>query len=149
MAMIITSDSHLDHNLTVGQLEYLKKYFQDRDGFFIETVELPYGTVPCGLIGPATEQGVVEEGSVFYAIRPPRKWASRVLDPAKGWTSLMTTKVTVIAGPAGAHACVLYTAYGGPAAPREPGDPSISSWEELQNSREFWSKHALIMEVKR
>jgi hypothetical protein len=39
--------------------------------------------------------------------------------------------------------CVLFTAYGGPAAPREPGDSSIASWEELTQSRRFWAQHAL------
>ena len=39
--MKITKDSHLDHELTVGQLEYIKRKFANATGFFKETFELP------------------------------------------------------------------------------------------------------------
>ena len=38
------------------------------------------------------------------------------------------------------HACVLYTAFGGPASPQEPGDPGC---KDLAASAEFWREHAL------
>lgn len=38
------------------------------------------------------------------------------------------------------HPCVLYTAFGGPAAPQEPGDPSC---KDLAESATFWREHAL------
>lgn len=38
------------------------------------------------------------------------------------------------------HACVLYTAFGGPLAPQEPGDPGC---KDVEASRRFWSEHAL------
>lgn len=161
--MIITNESHTDHALTTEQIEYIKTRFADRTAFFIETFELPehLGTVEVSLVGPATGGAPVPESAVEYHIRNHRKWASRrIYTPEKPQSRL----VTVIAGPhttcpsggkcTGAvcadyadhveHACVLYTAYGGMAAPREPGDPSIASWEELVTSREFWSQHALI-----
>lgn len=194
--MLITKDSHLDHNLNVGQLDFIKKKFADRKEFFIETFELPeeLGTVEVSLIGPATGGTPVTEDQVCYRIRGDRKWASRahehsesvlretygisgIPDGSQWWDEMTDTVkrlcieapksrlVTVIAGPHTAcpaggactgatcadydshveHACVLYTAYGGPQAPREPGDPSIKSWEELVASREFWSQHALLV----
>lgn len=38
------------------------------------------------------------------------------------------------------HACVLYTAYGGPPAPQEPGDPGC---KDPETSAAFWRQHAL------
>jgi hypothetical protein len=40
------------------------------------------------------------------------------------------------------HACILYTAFGGPLTPKEPGDATLSG-EERQESFKFWSQHAL------
>lgn len=156
---IIEGVSHLDHHLTQAQREHIATVFADRHEFFLETIELPpeLGTVPCSLRGPAVEGAPVPEGAVRYMVRGPRKYASRVIDlaPAPYLDLSLPSQVrtvTVIAGPAGpedglpfAAACVLYTAYGGPGAPREPGDPAISSWEELVASRAFWSEHALLV----
>jgi hypothetical protein len=44
--------------------------------------------------------------------------------------------------------CVLYTAYGGPQAPREPGDPAIKDFAEQAASEIFWSEHALAFGVE-
>lgn len=168
--MKITKDSHLDHELTVGQLDYIKKKFADRTAFFKETFELPtdLGTVPCALIGPAVGMAPIPEDMVGYMIRNGRKCAARVHkdgpkfqaltvseDPAASDSPMQYTwrpfpkvpqvrMVTVIAGPHNGDSCVLYTAYGGPLAPRSPGDPDIQSWDELLESREFWAQHALI-----
>ena len=38
------------------------------------------------------------------------------------------------------HACVLYTAFGGPASPQEPGDPGS---KDPATSAAFWCEHAL------
>jgi hypothetical protein len=142
MPLVITSDSHTDHGLSPAIRDYIVARFADRDGFFIETFELPeeLGTVPCALIGPATGWSPVHEANVRYVVRGGRKCASRVLDADQLTPSRL---VTVIAGPHGDAACVLYTAFGGPKAPREPGDPAIASWDELDASRAFWSEHAL------
>lgn len=47
-------ESHLDHGLSPGQIEYIFKLFEGRSAFFIETIELPQGIgqIPCGLWGP-------------------------------------------------------------------------------------------------
>ncbi len=137
------------------------KKFGDRNAFFKETFELPpeFGTVPCALVGPAVGMPPISEDDVYYIIRGGRKIASRMwsgpIDPsftpsvgdAPRYLAPIQPQVrmlTVIAGPHKDEPCVLYTAYGGPLAPRSPGDNDIASWEELLESREFWSKHALI-----
>jgi hypothetical protein len=44
-----------------------------------------------------------------------------------------------------AHPCMLYTAFGGPLAPKEPGDPTLKD-SEREESEKFWSQHALVEE---
>jgi hypothetical protein len=165
--MIKHRDSHVDHGLAEAQLRYLLDRFADRESFFLETVELPseLGTVPCGLWGPAMGDSPVAEGEVIYAHRGQRTWASRLVERPTRPTRL----VTVVAGPheepcltcrgdglaPGSssrcpedrceggklrHACVLYTAFGGPSAPQEPEDPGC---KDLAKSSAFWRAHAL------
>lgn len=130
------ADTHLDHNLTPEQVDYLFGRFADRDAFFIETVELPpeLGTVPCGLFGPLMGDPPVPEAEVAYARRGAREWESRLVDRAPR----PTRQVTVIAGPHDGLPCVLFTMFGGPVAPREPGDPNAQV-----ESAAFWRDHAL------
>lgn len=136
--------SHLDHGLTSAQLEWLLARFATRNEFFIATEELPenLGTVESLIWGPIVGDNPVEEMSVFYQIRNGRPCASRMVKRPPRRTSI----VTVVAGPTKDEPCVLYTAYGGPAAPREPGDTSIPCWEgpgSVLESRAFWREHAL------
>jgi hypothetical protein len=159
--------SHVDHGLTEDQLRYLLDLFADRQSFFIETITLPreLGTVPCGLYGPVMGDGPIGEDEVMYAPRGTRAWNSRLVElPAR-----QQHEVTVIAGPheeacwhcdgSGGigewkaripcgtctggkvkHACILYTAFGGPLAPQEPGDPAC---KDPAASTAFWREHAL------
>lgn len=161
---IIEGVSHLDHGLTDEQREFIVAYFSARTEFFIETIELPpsLGIVACNLHGPATGGAPVPEAHVHYGIRGARRHASRLIGFDEPTPSLATRLVTVIAGPvlsvpkipeeagesvlATSEPCVLYTAYGGPQAPREPGDAAIASWDELLESRAFWAQHALRAE---
>jgi hypothetical protein len=139
--MIRHDESHVDHGLTSAQLEWLLARFADRDAFFIESVELPQelGTVPCGLYGPDMGDEPVAESDVHYAVRGEREWSSRLVNRP----SRPTRTVTVVAGPFEEHACVLYTAYGGPCSPQEPGDPGC---KDKASSEQFWSQHALAAE---
>ena len=136
--MIITNDSHLDHALSAGMLAHILGAFADRDAFFIETIELPaeLGTVPCGLHGPAMGDEPVMPGECHHAKRPGREYVSRLCERDVRQTRLLT----VVAGPHDGHACILYTAYGGPIAPQEPGDPSC---RDKAASMSWWSDHAL------
>jgi hypothetical protein len=54
-----------------------------------------------------------------------------------------TRQLTIVAGPHGDEPCVLYTAYGGPEAPREPGDPDIPGHSARDAAAVFWADHAL------
>lgn len=136
--MIRHRDSHVDHGLTEPQLRYLLDRFADRRTFFIETITLPaeLGTVPCGLYGPLMGDLAISEDEVAYSRRGERVWGSRLIAlPAR-----QQHEVTVIAGPHDGHACVLFTAFGGPIAPQEPGDPNCKDPAE---SVAFWREHAL------
>ena len=145
MTIKIIPESHVDHGLSPEQLAWLLAAVDDRTAFFVETFMLPesLGTVACSLIGPAIGAAPVPESDVRYVVRGERKTASRVCkaSPPKPRTRL----VTLVAGPTAGHeGVVLYTAYGGPTAPREPGDPSLATWADVVESRAFWAEHALI-----
>lgn len=113
-------ESHFDHGLTAAQVDHILTRFADRSAFFVETFDLPedLGTVPCGLFGPLVGDAPVAEGDVTRAPRGTRPYASRLVDR----TPRATRTVTVIAGPHDGHACIVYTAFGGPVTPQEPGD---------------------------
>lgn len=139
--MKIIAESHTDH-VTSAHLDWLLDRFKDRTAFFIETVTLPEELPPvrCDLWGPATGEDPVPEAEVSYVTRGARKGPSRVVQREH----LLTRQLTVIAGPEGDEPCVLYTAYGGPAAPREPWDETLDDAGKLE-SELFWSEHALCL----
>lgn len=150
---ILSGVSHIDHDLSLGMLEYLKERFAGRDAFFIEEIELPehLGTVSCGLYGPAMGDDPISETEVVYKVRGNRRCASRIAAPHMvNAGKRQTRKLVVIGGPYagqyGIEKCVMYTAYGGPQAPREPGDPTIPTWEGVQEARKFWAEHCLVDE---
>jgi hypothetical protein len=133
-------DSHLDHSLTEDQIQWILDSFKDRDGFLLETVTLPQelGQVPCGLYGPLMGDDPISETEVIHERRGSRSYDSRLVNrPVRP-----TSQVTVIAGEHDGESCVLFTAFGGPATPREPGDPSLPEKGRTE-SVEFWSTHAL------
>ena len=140
--MKITNDSHLDHGLSTSAIAFLRDRFADKDGFFVETVDLPGDlTAPCGLYGPTMGDAAVAEVETAYALRGDRPGLTRSVRRPERPSRLLT----VIAGPAGDEPCVLYTAFGGPCAPREPWDPSLDSAGRAE-SQEFWGQHALAWE---
>lgn len=141
--MKITKESHLDHGLLPEHVAFIEKRFADRDCFFIETFELPANMppVPCGLWGPAVGDPPVGDNEITMRVRGDRRGPSRLiaLRPRTTW------KVTVIAGEHQGEPCVLYTAFGGPATPREPWDESLVRMGEKMHEESvyFWSRHAL------
>lgn len=139
--MKLHKDSHLDHGLSPEQVDFLLKTFADRDGFFIASVELPVGTIESRLYGPKAGDAPVAEAEVHYARRGDRKYPSRMVHkPGRN-----TSTITVIAGPHDGESCILYTAFGGPPTPREPGDETLPE-KERQESLDFWSVHALAVD---
>lgn len=137
--MDITPDSHADHSLTAKHLAFILARFGDREAFFLETVTLPeeLAPLPCGLHGPLVGDEPVPEAEVSYVTRGGRPGASRVCDrPTR-----MTRTMTVIGGPHEGKV-ILYTAFGGPPAPREPFDPGLDDAGRVA-SQAFWAEHAL------
>jgi hypothetical protein len=142
--MKIINESHT-HELPEAVINLIRERFADRAGFFIETFELPEPAedpsrfvVRCDLYGPRVGDPPVVASAVTWSPRPPREYASRMIDaPAR-----LTRVLTVIAGPHGNEPCVLYTAFGGPLAPKEPLDPTLKP-EEQESSAAFWAEHAL------
>lgn len=118
--MKIIPDSHLDHGLTPEHVAWLLEKFADRMAFFLKTVELPPELPPvrCALHGPLVGESPVPDGDAVMRVRGERPGPSRTCARPFGSSRL----VTVIAGP---HDGELFTAYGGPVAPREPWDPSL------------------------
>lgn len=158
MAIRIHEDSHLDHGIPKPVVEFVLKQFRDRTEFFIETITLPeviehrhgldhwqapgavfaetkVDPVPCGL------HLDVPESEVHYAKRGDREYKSRLCNrPPR-----MVREVTIIAGVSSEHpdaGMILFTIFGGPAAPREPGDPSLEG-EALEESEKYWKSAAL------
>lgn len=142
--MQITKDSHV-HDLTNDQLGYIADKLAERDGFFIERVDIPteLGLVPCALVGPLMGDAPVNDHDVMFAKRGDREYDSRMINPARYIHAPRSVSyVTVIAGPHEGDSCILYTVFGGPLAPKEPADPTIKP-EDLEASRAFWDQHAL------
>lgn len=140
---IVQGVSHLDHGLTKAHVSWIKHTFREQTEFFLTTLELPehLPDLKCGLRGPIVGDDPIPEEEVTYKKRGERAWASRMVKRE----ALSTRKITIIAGPHetenDSFACVLYTAFGGPASPQEPGDPGC---KDVEASKKFWAKHALV-----
>lgn len=149
MPVVIHKDSHLDHNIPQPLLDRVLARFSGRTaGFFIETAKVD-AWLPLGITGPLVGDDPVQEAEVYYCYRGGRPYPSRMLKlgshggycrPRHTYTDL----VTVIVGPHDGHDCVLWTAFAGPLAPREPGDPSMTDEIEIAAAKKFWSEHALV-----
>lgn len=136
----VHEDSHLDHGLTAAHLQMVLTRFADREGFFIETFEIPADLAPlqCALHGPAMGDEPIPESECSYSLRDS---GGRVRQCRRAPRE--TRLMTVIAGPHDGKGCVLYTAFGGPKAPRTPGDQDLKDATQIVESSEFWSQHAL------
>jgi hypothetical protein len=135
------AETHTDH-VPAQMIDYVLDRFKDRTAFFTETFELPahLPTLDCGLNGPAVGDGPIIEDAVTYKSRGDRKYQSRMI----GTPARPTRTCTVIAGPYKGEPCVLYTVFGGPLAPPEPGNfPAEMDNEARQRAVTFWAQHAL------
>jgi hypothetical protein len=132
---------HADHGIPHFTALQVIQSLDLPDGFFLRTAELPEGApdVLNALYGPAAGDSPVPESDVFYAKRSPDRPESRMIDLPK-----RSTRVVTAIGVADPNGVTVYTIYGGPAAEREPGDPSIAGNDELiAAAKKFWSQHAL------
>lgn len=71
---------------------------------------------------------------------PTCRGSGRVPGSGPGFGASLPCPETHCEGGKIKHACVLYTAFGGPAAPQEPGDPGC---KDPEASAGFWREHAL------
>lgn len=150
MARIRHGISHLDHGLPPEAIKVIEDAIKDLKAFTILTITVSgtgVGPMLCKLHGPITGEEVVLEEECRMVRRGTREWESRMCDRPP----VLTDQVTIIVGPyanvddgPGYEEIILFTAYPGPLAPREPGDPSIQADEGLiLESQDFWAHHAL------
>jgi hypothetical protein len=141
--LVIQPESHVDH-VPASVIEAVTLACADMVNpdkrLIIETLDLPEaaGTVACALYGPAMGDPPISEDEVQYRVRPGRSWPSRMVARPVRQTRILT----LVAGPHDGHDLVLYTCYGGPAAPRELNDPDLEPADSAA-SIEFWKDHAL------
>ncbi len=140
---IVPGVSHLDHGLSPDHIAWMVSTLErapfPAPGIAIVTLSIPEALSPVEsrLYGPTAGDAPVSEDVVSYVVRGPRRWTTRVVvAPVR-----QTRTLTVVLGPDG----TLYTSYGGPAAPREPGDLSLSTMADIEASRAFWTVHALAV----
>jgi len=158
--VLIGREAHIDHGLSADHLAWLISQCEAHweewglgEGVVVRTLEPPrhLSALECALWGPAMGDPPVGDHAVRMERRPGREWPSRRLigprlEPVPASAGVrMTRRVTVVIGPYVGHPAVLYTAYGGPAAPREPDDPSLEGDPgALAEAQAFWSEHALV-----
>ncbi len=157
---IVEGISHTDHGIPLAVRDWALARLEPLEGESVVVRSLPLpdslGSVPCALWGPAMGDAPFRESDVLYQRRGKRPWASRVLRPSLARlarssrleTSRIVTVVcldpAMVGRPELRDCLVLATMYGGPLAPREPGDPSIQDDPgALSESFRFWRDHAL------
>ena len=96
--------------------------------------------VPCGLYGPAAGDAPVPETEVRYEARNGRPVQSRLI--ARDFRPVREATVVGMLTEDGSTVLV-FTCYGGAAAPREPGDSSLTP-EQKAVSTAWWAVHALV-----
>lgn len=154
----VSGDSHNDH-ITAEHMGVLREMARDgvfeaiivppQAGIFIATLRLPehLPDVLNGLRGPLSGEPPVGEGSVFYGIRGEgRPNLSRLTALPSAPTRLVTVIVGRLEERDGVWHGTLFTAYGGPCAPQEPGDPYLAP-ERVEASVTFWREHALSVDA--
>lgn len=134
---------HADHALLPVHFEVVRKIFEARaDGFHALSVRLPTScpALPCGLHGPLMGDAPVPSSEVTWAGRGARPNLSRLCARAPRPSRLLT-----VIGTRSGDCVRVFTAYGGPLAPREVTDPNLPA-DAAEASMQFWATHALSRE---
>lgn len=155
MHAMIKPESHLDHGVEMIALEAILSADHDnimatlkegkvwKQSYTLFVLETYYGIHPswlsnlkCGLYGPLMGDAPIQEDAVVYRTRGPRPNPSRMvkapLRPA--------SQLSIIVGLHNDQP-TLFTAFGGPIAPREPLPDADPNSEEAV----FWRDHALAI----
>lgn len=129
---------HKDHALTPKHEAAAEAALREGGpGFRIVQVPVE-DPLPSALYGPAAGDQPVTDAFAKMQTRGDRPQPSRMVQRPSRPSNTMT-----VIGKVNEDGTVeVYTAYGGPLAPREPGDPSLSP-EEKAESEKFWAEHAL------
>ncbi len=136
---------HTDHGITEKQMEFIKNQIPDMkastlsNGALNWSITIPkmFGSVPCGLHGPAMGDSPVAESEVERLARGDRAWTDRLVDrPYREVDFIQAIGIY----DSDEDVYVLFTVYGGPLAPQNPDDPSNV---EKEKATEFWNQHAL------
>jgi hypothetical protein len=130
---------HADHGVSEETLKWALAQINPT-GFFLRTLELPEGHVDLlnSLYGPVCGDDPVSDDVVTFVKRSEDRPPSRMVSWPKRPTRLLTLIGMVKDGDV-----TIFTAYGGPAAEREPGDVTLSTDEEKAAAATFWAHHAL------
>ncbi len=141
IALSIASIFHADHGVTNETIMWALSEIQPT-GFFLRTLELPVGHVDLlnALYGPVAGDAPVSDDDVSFAKRSEDRPASRVVN-----LPMRPTRLVTLIGIVKDGAATIFTAYGGPAAEREPNDPTLATEEEKATAAAFWATHALAM----
>ena len=132
--VVVAPQSHVHQERILADIERCLVDLP-REGVVIRTFDIGREE-PCYLRGPSMGDDPVPEEAVYYAVRPPRAAASRMINAEPARTTVATA--IVIDG-------VLATAFYGPLAPREPSDPGLTD-DNREESVLFWAQHALVPE---
>ena len=135
---------HADHGISKDQLAHIESVIRNEipdPGFFLHQISIPSDltSVPCALYGPAMGDDPVDRSRVTMQKRSE----DRAADPMLVGSESRPVDYVQAIGIVGEEEINLFTVYGGPAAPRNPEDPSIETDAEREESRKFWSEHAL------
>jgi hypothetical protein len=140
------SIEHKDHQMSATVRAYaLAMFAKLPEGFNIATFHIPphLGTAPCGLYGPIMGDEPVAESEACYMQRSAdRPNLTRCVDRPLRPSNL----VSVIGIHNGSDDPVIFTMYGGPTAPQEPGDPHLEDAHAYRTAVETWEQHALAVE---
>jgi hypothetical protein len=133
---------HADHGIPLEVIGWALASIQ-AEGFFLKTLEIAtyLPDLQSALYGPSAGDPPVSEDEAVYLQRSPDRPLSRMVH-----RPLRPTRWLTIIGEMGSKDVHIYTAYGGPPAMREPGDPSMSNDEQgFLEAAAFWKEHALAV----
>lgn len=145
--MKIVKVHHADHGVPFSTLEWALERIAPTAGFFAVTVDLPDGHAPLlsALYGPLAGDPPVEDEDVVYVQRTPDRPLSRMVRRPPRPTHRLTV-IGIVTGEGDDKGAVLFTAYGGELAEREPGDGSlVPGSPEHARAAAFWAVHALAL----
>jgi len=140
--MAIAKVFHADHGVSNEMLQWAVDEIKPT-GFFLKTLTLPdqFPDLMNALYGPSSGDEPVSDSAIHMKKRTEDRPESRMVKLPKRATRLLT-----VIGMAGEDGVTIFTAYGGPAAEREPNDPTLKSDEEKAAASSFWAGHALADE---